>query len=77
MVVQSGINRRVASSERRATILSIESAISRASYGFAAIAVGSLLDGASLTLALLATVAAGSAPLLWSVADARLAARHA
>jgi predicted MFS family arabinose efflux permease len=76
VVVQSGINRRVASSRQRATILSVESAISRASYGLAALAVGSLLDSTTLTVALLATLAIGCLPLMLGALDARLTARR-
>ena len=76
VVVQSGINRRVASSRQRATILSVESAISRASYGLAALAVGSLLDSTTLTVALLATLAIGCVPLMLGALDARLTARR-
>jgi predicted MFS family arabinose efflux permease len=63
VVVVTGLNRRVSSSDKRATILSIESMISRACYGLAGIGIGMLLDYTTLTIALLATVAAGLAPL--------------
>lgn len=77
VVIQNGINRRVTSSRRRATVLSIESAVSRASYGLAALGVGSLLDRASLTAALSTTVAVGCIPLLLSAWGAARAARRA
>ena len=63
---------RIAKGEHRATLLSLESLLSRGLYGAAALALGWGLDRAGLNPVLLATGALGILPL----ALARLVARR-
>lgn len=63
VVSSSLINERIPSSERRATVLSLESLVSRGLYGLASIALGAALDIFPLDSVLLLAAAVGCIPL--------------
>jgi MFS family permease len=71
VVTASLLNDLIPSSERRATLLSLESLFSRGSYGLASIALGTALDRAGLEPLLIVLACAALLPLLLIPALAR------